>query len=398
MFRKSAVEAQGALNGRVRIAPPPSWTVTNMFLLCVVVGAMIYISTANYARTVEITGMIDSKQGTPEITAPIAGYITVVSAEGSPVGENDSIVVIEPRIAGAQGNLAADRNEQNLAQIEAVEQRSQAAVRSTRAAVNVANTQAAAGRATLISLEGQLQQARNQTRLARSDFQRALGIADRGFVSKSDLEERERVIAARIEREGEIQARIAQTRGDIAGAQARAIEASSAADVTNADAQVEIAAVRQIGRTADNAERIVVQSPIAGTIGSLPVRDGQRIAQGETIALITRPNDRIIARLQVPASSLTEVDVGQEVKVSVDAYPYQRYGTLTGRIESVSSAARQTESGPVFDVEVSIAQTFGIENRQLDLLAGMTVRARIQTQKKTILEWILEPLIAIESR
>jgi len=398
MFRKNAVEAQGALNGRVRIAPPLSWTATNLLLLGVVVIALIFISLADYSRTIEVSGSLDSQQGTPEITAPASGYVTLTVKEGEDVLAGQKLLSIEPRIASEQGDLAAARSRQSEAQIEAVQMRTAAARRSANAAREAAMARVTAGESMLTSLAEQLRQSERQTQLARDDYERARLIADRGFVSRRELDERENSVATSMEREGRIRAEMAMTRGNIENARAEAVKASSDADVTIADADVEIAEARQIEKATENAGRFIIDSPIAGEIAALPVRNGQRVQEGELIAIVARKDEENIARLQVPASSMTGLKEGQTVRVSVDAYPYQTYGTIEASIVTISTAARQTESGPMFDVEVVMPKTIESYGRKARLLPGMTVSARIQTQQRTILEWLLDPLISVNRR
>jgi len=398
MFRKNAVEAQGALNGRVRIAPPLSWTTTNILLLGVVLITLVFISLADYSRTIEVSGNIDSQQGTPEITAPASGYVTLSVKEGQSVSAGQNLLSIEPRIASEQGDLAAARSRQSEAQIEAVKTRTMAARRSADAAREASMARVTAGEAMLSSLAEQLRQSERQTQLARDDYERARVIAERGFVSRRELDERENSVASSMEREGRIRAEMAMTRGSIENARAEAVRASSDADVTIADADVEIAEARQIEKATENAGRFIIGSPIAGEIASLPVRNGQRVQEGELIAIVARQNEENIARLQVPAASMTGLKEGQSVRVSVDAYPYQTYGTIEASIITISKAARQTEDGPMFDVEVAMPGTIESYGRQSRLLPGMTVSARIQTQKRSILEWLLDPLISVKKR
>lgn len=398
LFRRNAVEAQAALNGRVRIAPPPSWTATNMLLLGVVIATIIFISLADYSRTIEVTGNINSENGTPEIKAPATGYVILKTKEGQAISKGDELLSIEPRIANENGDLALAREKQSKAKIDAVETRTLAARRSANAAKDAAFARMTAARSMLSSLKDQLQQSEKQTQIAKDNYDRARTIAERGFVSQRELDERENTVASSKERESRIRAEIAMTLGDIESARAESIRISSEADVTIANADIEIAEEKQIETATANTKKFVVYSPVTGEIASLPVKNGQIIEEGSLVAIIASKNEKNIAHLQIPASHMAGLQKGQNVRVSVDAYPYQTYGTIKAKIISISKAARQSENGPVFDIVINMPKTIKSYGKQAQLLPGMTVSARIQTQKRTIIEWLLDPLISVNRR
>jgi membrane fusion protein len=115
-------------------------------------------------------------------------------------------------------------------------------------------------------------------------------------------------------------------------------------------------------------------------------------------------NSRLRAELYVPTSAVGFVASGQIVRLAVDAFPYQRFGTVSARIIEVSGATtgKPDANGtatPVYLVTAEIedpnVSAFG---RAQPLLPGMTLSARIVTEKRSLIEWLFEPLLAIERR
>ena len=82
----------------------------------------------------------------------------------------------------------------------------------------------------------------------------------------------------------------------------------------------------------------------------------------------------------------------------------QRFGTIRGLVADIATMVvnRPTTGGgqvPVYLVTVEIpdahVRAFG---RRQPLLPGMTLTARIVTEKRSLLEWLFEPLFAVRNR
>jgi membrane fusion protein len=110
------------------------------------------------------------------------------------------------------------------------------------------------------------------------------------------------------------------------------------------------------------------------------------------------------AELAVPSSAIGFVNAGQEVSLAIDAFPYQRFGTVKGKVLTVAESAlsQQGANGAVIAVypvrvklDTEAVTAFG---RSEPLVSGMTLSARIVTEKQSLLEWLFEPLYAVRRR
>jgi membrane fusion protein len=109
--------------------------------------------------------------------------------------------------------------------------------------------------------------------------------------------------------------------------------------------------------------------------------------------------------LQVPTRAAGFLALGQEVKLQVDAFPFQRFGTITARISGLPVAVSrpQGDAGakaePVYLVTAKIqdptVRAFGSKHM---LQPGMTFTASIVTAKRSLFEWLFEPLLAVSER
>lgn len=110
------------------------------------------------------------------------------------------------------------------------------------------------------------------------------------------------------------------------------------------------------------------------------------------------------AQLAVPSAAIGFVEPGMEVRLAIDAFPYARFGTVKGRVFSVASTAI-AQPGPngttsaVYPVTVTIQQnTIAAYGKQARLVSGMTLNARIVTERQSLLQWLFDPLFAVRKR
>ncbi|MFI0424138.1 HlyD family efflux transporter periplasmic adaptor subunit [Spongiactinospora sp. 9N601] len=118
-----------------------------------------------------------------------------------------------------------------------------------------------------------------------------------------------------------------------------------------------IAAVRSGGVTVE------VRSPARGRVFSVPVRHGQVVRPGETLAVAEYadgPDDRLVAALFVPAARAAGVRVGGQVDLTVEsAAAAGRYGVLRGRVKAVDPAIWTLKDVAAFVGDEGMAQLVG---------------------------------------
>jgi membrane fusion protein len=101
------------------------------------------------------------------------------------------------------------------------------------------------------------------------------------------------------------------------------------------------------------------------------------------------------------------VNTGQNVRLMVDAFPFQQYGVIQGEIREISATAlRPGEMAApiefkeaVYRVNVTLsADAITAYGLSRPLQSGMTLKADIITDKRTFMSWLLDPLLAARAR
>ncbi|MEO0932683.1 MAG: HlyD family efflux transporter periplasmic adaptor subunit [Cyanobacteria bacterium J06641_2] len=171
------------------------------------------------------------------------------------------------------------------------------------------------------------------------------------------------------------------------------------------DTQTQIASTEsQIAQTLSQVESLklqlkqrIVKSPIDGTIFEFPVsKPGEVVQPGQRIAQIAPKNTDVILKASMPIQDSGFLKVGMPVKVKFDAYPYQEYGIVEGKVTWVSpdSKIQQTPQGnsESFELDITLNQQY-VDNgeKRVSLTPGQTADAEVIIRQRRIIDFVLDP-------
>ena len=146
----------------------------------------------------------------------------------------------------------------------------------------------------------------------------------------------------------------------------------------------------------DKVRRAELRSPVDGTVKQLFVNTiGGVIHPGRDIIEIVPLEDSLVSEVKVRPSDIAYLHVGQEAIVKFSAYDFSIYGGLRGKVEHISADTITDEQGDSFymiRVQTNKGH-LGSKNKPLKIKAGMTVTVDILTGEKTILDYIMKPIL-----
>ncbi|MEA1083691.1 HlyD family efflux transporter periplasmic adaptor subunit [Sphingomonas sp. CD22] len=375
-------------------------------MLAMLATSIAFLFAGSYARVETVVGQIEPDLGAAQIVPSRAGIVTAIPAkEGEHVRAASPLVSVRVEEIGRAGGTGPT---QVLTALGEQDAQLAAQQRSTLAGAGATRQRLAAQitglRAETAALDQQIVSQRRLVEVAQGDYDRSQVIASKGFLSRRDLQTREEALVGRQQQ----LASLAQTRAD---KQASLIEASRAIEEAGRTAQAAAAGIA--GDRASVAQRrfdveasrgYTLTSPIAGVVTAVTARIGQPAQPAAPLMTIVPAGARLEAQLYVPTEAAGFLTVGQEVRLQVDAFPYTRFGSVRAAVSRISSAAvnRASANGrsePVYLVIASIDEpriyAFGRFHR---LQPDMTLTARIVTEKRTLAEWLFEPILAVRRR
>lgn len=137
-------------------------------------------------------------------------------------------------------------------------------------------------------------------------------------------------------------------------------------------------------------------SPVNGTVHGLSSYTiGGILKPAETAITIVPEGTKFMAEVLILNKDIGYVKQKQEVEVKVEAFPFQKFGTINGKIETISPDANQDEKmGYVYKALVSLETNyFMLDGRSRLISPGMTLTAEIKTGKRRIIDFFLSPIV-----
>lgn len=406
MFREEVLRARGdRLHGTVGLATPLAWQAIGLLLLVALIATIAFMTTASYARVETVAGTVTLDKGVATIMPSRPGVVAELKvAEGQRVRAGDLLARIrseEDMIGGqtapARMRRALDEQDFRLAAqgdlLVAAAAAEQARLREQIAGLS----------AEIRSLDSQIVDQRRMMEMANADYERAGHVAASGFISRRDMEARETAILSRRQQLAQLQqARTAKVAA-VAEARRGVVQADAAAQAQLAGAQSERASLMQRMTEVDLARGYGMTAPISGVVTALTARIGQATNAQQQLMMVIPSDANARVELYVPTAAAGFLRPGQEVRIAVDAFPYQQFGTVTARLIDVSAAAisRQGPNGPmpVYLVTAALPEPWIVAfGRRQPLVPGMTLSARIVTENRSLFEWLFQPVFAVRNR
>ena len=144
-----------------------------------------------------------------------------------------------------------------------------------------------------------------------------------------------------------------------------------------------------------NQNLLTVRSPYEGVIISIDQRSvGSVVQQGQVLCQLAPKDAKPRAKMTLNEAGLPKLLAAQRIRYFFEAYPYQRYGTVTGKLDWISPSAVTTSDGSHFTALGSLDR-YDISSRAgkvLPLRVGMRGIAHIVVGGRTMIEYAFEPI------
>lgn len=153
-----------------------------------------------------------------------------------------------------------------------------------------------------------------------------------------------------------------------------------------------------------------IDAPEDGVVLDIANRSAGSILRDAEPLVITAPSSApLMCQVELGSSDVGSIAVGDPVIVKVDAFPFQRYGGLEGRVRSIIHESHAPGSGPVDMESVANKRTVlgGVHRVSIELvsekipllkgsrqvLPGMTVTGEIHVGRRRVIQYILDPIL-----
>ncbi len=411
MFRVEALAAQKQkLHGDVFLIQPITFAAITLTVVSTAALAVLLLVTGSYARSEHVAGHLVPSKGLVKIQASQFGTLTQLYVrEGDLVTKGQSLADIQMSHNTLDGRSLAQKNLEALAlQSGIIDTQIMLEQHRLEADLGQLSSEIAEVRLKVESLGRQVVLQKLITASADAQYKDMLAIRGKGYISKVETE-RQRMTwldqqaqeQLRAQEFGEANARFEQL--DI---RYESLPNESKQRLARLEAQRAELGSRRAELEGRGA--YAVTSPVDGRVVSISTNNvGRTVQSGQPILAILPEGSTLEAELFVPSRAAGFVEVGQEVRLLYDAFPYQRFGSYTAKIIRVSGtilapneiSAPFVINEPVYRVTAAIdTDKIRARGKEIALQSGMTLQANIVLERRSFLDWLLDPVRAVADR
>ena len=163
----------------------------------------------------------------------------------------------------------------------------------------------------------------------------------------------------------------------------------------NAEADMLVAVIR--GRN-DSLERMTLRSPVRGVVKDIEVTTvGGVIPPNGKLMEIVPLDEQLLIETRIAPRDIAFIHPDQDAKVKITAYDYSIYGSLDGKVVTISPDTIQDQAKPeIFYYRVFIRTNADVlrnkAGKTFAIVPGMIATVDIRTGEKTVLDYLIKPL------
>ncbi|MGF9758304.1 HlyD family efflux transporter periplasmic adaptor subunit [Microvirga sp. 0TCS3.31] len=410
LFRPQAVTAATGEHSSVSLPVAPlSWQLLGGFVIACIGVVVLFLGTAEYARKETAGGSLVAAGGAVRVGALRGGVVTELKVkEGERVAAGQPLFTVASRQGlEAGGTLdaailaALDTQAQVLKeQIAADPARMENEIRRLDATVVSVTAERDA-----LSVQRRLMVER--VRVTEERRNTIARLAEQGHTTRAALQEQDEALLARRQSLAEIDRELAEAEKELGQAQLQRDQLPVQQAERLAQLRLSLADRERQRAEAESQRAQVITAPIGGRVTALQAAPGQIVDPTKPLMTLLPDGASLLADLFVPSRAIGFIEPGQRVRLMVDAFPYQRFGTVGGSIETVSQAVLSPDevigkvalSEPAYRVTVRLdRQAIEAFGRQIALQPDMTLKADIVLEGRSLVAWLFEPLISVRGR
>lgn len=226
-------------------------------------------------------------------------------------------------------------------------------------------------------------------------------LVERNFVSKHDYLEREQArieqaadLAIQRSRLNEIEAALREVREQRVSITAETLRVNLDNIV---DGQQKAAALEQELLKADARNKLMqIIAPVDGTVQQLATHTiGGVVTPAQPLMVVVPRDNALEIEAFIENKDIGFVKPNQEAEIKIETFQYTKYGTIHGKIISVSHDAINDEKrGLIYSTRVKMDRArMNVDGTEINLSPGMAVSVEIKTGKRRVIEYFLNPLL-----
>lgn len=253
----------------------------------------------------------------------------------------------------------------------------------------------------IAGVEALAQSKQDQLAFLEQELQSVLVLTEKGLAVESRVLNLQRSKADLLGQLAEHQSELARISNSIRDTELEILQGENqfreqvVTDLTDVTAQIEELS-QQILSTEKQLQRVEIRSPVDGIIHEMQIVTlGGVVAPGATILQIIPRSQGLEFETRVDPTAIDQVFVGQEAKVNLSALNQRTTPELWGKVTgtSATSIIDQATGVPYYRVQLAVEDQELARIGDVPLVPGMPIAAFLQTGERSVMSYLLRPLM-----
>ena len=409
LFRQEVFAAKrNTWLGEIVLIRPTSFAYLAIITTLIVVVMLSYLFWGEYTRKAKAIGYIVPNSGLIKVAPQQAGVVSELRVqEGQSVNKGDVLAIINTERATAGGDAQLEISKQLTARRGLLNQDREKLTTLYAQQARALSDRAINIRAELAQVDSSIALQRERVRITETMLATQRRLNQEKFISDLALQQKEQERLVDLSNLENLKRGRTVLLRDLAAidADAKALPLKRENEISQVSKS--LASLEQDRIEVESRRETLLTAPQSGMVTALATDKGKLALAGQAVLSIIPLGSSLQADLYIPARAAGFVREGATTLLQYQAFPYQKFGTHEGKVMRVSrTAVASTElpfpsqQGELYYVAtVLIAkQTVTAYGKEQPLQSGMLVDANILLDRRTLFEWVFEPLYSISGR
>lgn len=134
-----------------------------------------------------------------------------------------------------------------------------------------------------------------------------------------------------------------------------------------------------------------ITTPVNGYVNSILVNNiGETITSAQQVITIVPAETPVEMVCYLKNMDIADIEVGMDAEIKLEAYPYNKYGTVKGKVKYISPSSFSNEKlGSVYLVKLDIDNS----NKNIEVMSGLSGSVEVKIDKRSVMSYFLDPII-----
>lgn len=405
LFRNEVLKQQKNCQfGDVIISQPTNYTTIFYIVLSFALTAIAFVSAASYTQKQTVQGQITATEGESRFVASQDMFVQSINVENGQVVAAGTVLaqLVKREFDANKQNINDEIADQLALQLALhLDQQHQLKEELKSNKYNLVLQQQSMTKKSL-RLTEQLRLTQQRLKIRELQNIKYRDLAEQGLVSKIMANDSQEKLLNEQLQVNSLYQQLEQVDSEIMRVDTEivALTASNQQQMSRLNRHVS-ELNQQIAMQKQQSEQTIVAQH-DGIISAIRVKAGQNINRGQFLFVLTPLNPTFYAELTIPSRAVAFVQPGTEASLKLNAFPFEKFGALKANVTQISKtplpvdktlSANRAESmyQVIAQLSAQHIKAYGVDRPLQD---GMVVMADLHIERRSLLEWLIEPLFA----